>query len=93
MEEVGKVGATLPLQNAAIGLNVGLILGVIVTLSVVAFAHCPAFGVKVYTPFFELSIVAGDQVPETPSKEIKGNIGEADFSQKEGIAVNVGVVF
>jgi hypothetical protein len=93
MEEAGKVGAILPLQNAAIGLNVGFVLGVIDTLNVVVFAHCPAFGVKVYTPFLELSIVAGDQVPVIPSKETKGNIGDADFSQNGGIAVNVGVVF
>ncbi len=45
---------------------------------IVAFdAHCPAFGVNVYTvePIVDVLITAGDQLPEigTKSVEIKGN--------------------
>ena len=43
---LGKVGATVPLQKAGIGLKVGVVDGLTVTLKLVADAHCPALGVK-----------------------------------------------
>ena len=48
VEVVGRTGAVEPLQIAAIGLKIGLILPLFtVTVSVVVLAHCPAFGVNV----------------------------------------------
>jgi hypothetical protein len=44
---VGNTGAVDPEQNAAIGVNVGVILGLTVTVNVVVVAQSPAVGVKV----------------------------------------------
>jgi hypothetical protein len=43
---LGKVGAAVPLQKAGIGVKVGVIDELTVTLKLVADAHCPALGVK-----------------------------------------------
>jgi hypothetical protein len=43
---LGNVGAAVPLQKARIGVKVGVIDGLTVTLKLVADAHCPALGVK-----------------------------------------------
>ena len=42
-----NVGAVEPEQKAGIAANVGVTLGVTVTLKVVVVAHCPTAGVKV----------------------------------------------
>ena len=47
VEVVGRVGKVVLIQIGLIALNVGVAKGVIVIVSVVEFAHCPAFGVKV----------------------------------------------
>ena len=47
VDVVGNVGATEPEQKGATGAKVGVTLGFIVTVNVVAVAHCPASGVKV----------------------------------------------
>jgi len=47
LEVVGKADKTAPEQIAATGLNVGVTLGVTVTVKVVVVAHCPAVGVNV----------------------------------------------
>ena len=47
VEVVGKVGAGVPLQIAAIALNVGVTNALTVIVNVVETAHCPAVGVKV----------------------------------------------
>jgi len=47
LEVVGNGASTAPEQIAATGLNVGVTLGVTVTVKVVVVAHCPAVGVNV----------------------------------------------
>ena len=47
VETVGKIGATAPLQMAAIGVNVGVLVGFTDIVILAILAHCPAFGVKV----------------------------------------------
>jgi hypothetical protein len=46
-EVVGKAFSVPPEQIAATALNVGVVFGVTVTVSVVVVAHCPAVGVNV----------------------------------------------
>jgi len=54
VDVVGKVGTALPAHIVELvpKLNVGVILGLTVTVNVVVVAHCPAVGVKVYVPEF-----------------------------------------
>ena len=47
LEVVGNGDKAVPEQIAATGLNVGVIFGLIVMVSVAVVAHCPALGVKV----------------------------------------------
>ena len=47
MDASGNIGAAAPLQIAAIGLKVGVMFGLTVTVKVVVVAHWPAVGVKV----------------------------------------------
>ena len=47
LEVVGNADKTAPEQIDAIGLNVGVILGVTVMVNVVVVAHCPLVGVNV----------------------------------------------
>ena len=47
LEVVGNGARTAPEHIVAIGLNVGVILGVTVIVKVVVVAHCPAVGVNV----------------------------------------------
>ena len=47
LEVVGNGDKTAPEQIAATGLNVGIIFGLTVIVSVAVVAHCPAVGVKV----------------------------------------------
>ena len=47
LEVVGKTGAVLPEQIAAIASNVGVMIGLTVIVIVVVEAHCPALGVNV----------------------------------------------
>ena len=46
-EVVGKADKVAPAQIGATALNVGVIFGLTVIVSVVVVAHCPAVGVKV----------------------------------------------
>ena len=47
VDVVGNAGAVLFWHNGPIAANVGVICGLIVTLSDAVVAHCPAAGVKV----------------------------------------------
>lgn len=47
VEVVGKAGMLAPLQYGPTALNVGVITGLMVMVSVRVVAHCPPFGVKV----------------------------------------------
>ena len=71
----------------------GIVFGVTVTAKVVAVAHCPAVGVKVYTPEAVLLAVAGLHVPLMPSDEVAGNAGTDPFTQMASDVpkANVGV--
>jgi hypothetical protein len=46
-EVVGSTGTVAPEQIEAIGVNVGVIFGLTVTVNIVVVAHSPAVGVKV----------------------------------------------
>ena len=54
-------------------MNVGTIVGLIVILKVVVFAHCPADGVKVYVVVAWL-FKAGLHVPVIPFSELVGSV-------------------
>ena len=89
---VGKADSVAPEQIAAIGLNVGVIFGLTVIVSVAVVAHWPAVGVKVYKVVVVL-FNAGDQVPVMPFSDV---VGKADNVAPEHIAatgLNVGVIF
>ena len=47
LDVVGNGDKTAPEQIATTGLNVGVIFGLTVMVSVAVVAHCPAVGVKV----------------------------------------------
>ena len=47
LDVAGSTGAADPLHIGAIGLKVGVILELTVTVAVVVVAHCPAAGVNV----------------------------------------------
>ena len=69
-----NVGAVVPEHIGLMVSNVGVII-VTVTFKVVAKAHKPAVGVKVYVPEAVLLIVNGFHVPVIPSKEVEGKLG------------------
>ena len=54
LDVVGNAGTVPPEQivNVVPKLNVGVMFGLTVTVKVAGTAHCPAVGVKVYTPEF-----------------------------------------
>jgi hypothetical protein len=93
LDVVGNVGAVLFWQSGPIAVNVGVTCGLMVTLKVVAVAHCPADGVNVYVvvPAVAVLIVAGFHVPLMPLLDVVGNVGAAAFWHSGPIAVNVGV--
>jgi hypothetical protein len=72
VEVVGSVGNVVLIQIGLIAVKVGVTKGVIVILSVVGFAHCPALGVKVYV-VVALGLNAGFHVPEMPLVEVAGS--------------------
>jgi hypothetical protein len=72
LEVVGSVGNVVLIQIGLIAVKVGVTKGVIVILSVVGFAHCPALGVKVYVVVV-LGLNAGLHVPAIPFVEVVGN--------------------
>ena len=76
-------------------LNVGVMLGATVTVSVVGKAHNPAVGVKVYVPEFWLSTDEGFQVPVMPFADVAGNTGVAASAQIviDVPKLKVGVIF
>jgi hypothetical protein len=87
-----RVGGVDPVQNAGIAAKLGApIAGVTVTLSVWGKAHCPAFGVNVYTPLVVLLIVAGLHVPEMPFGEVFDKAGGEAPEQNAAIAAKLGV--
>ena len=82
-------------------LKAGMAFTVIFTVNTAWVAHCPAVGVKVYTPDVWLVTTDGLQVPVTPFVEVPGNTGTAMPAQmlkvvpklKDGITFGVTVTF
>ena len=95
IEVAGSAGTVPPSQMVSDvpKPNVGVMLGRIVTVSVVLVTHCPGVGVKVYTPKTWLLTVAGLQVPAIPLVEVLGKAGATPPWQIANTVpkVNVGV--
>jgi hypothetical protein len=92
VEVAGKVGVIIgPPQNAGIWVNVGVIRGFTVTLSVVVVAQSPVVGVNVYVPLAVLLTAAGLQVPVMPLVDVVGKTGAVLPLQIAGTAANEGV--
>ena len=89
---VGSADKVAPEQIGATALNVGVMFGLTVIVSVAAVAHCPAVGVNVYVVVAVLS-KAGDQDPVIPLVEVVGNADKVAPEQIGATAVNVGVTF
>jgi len=81
-----------PLQYGPAALKVGVRFGVMVIVSVVVVAHCPAEGVKVYVVVVVL-LIEGDQLPVMPLVEVVGNAGTLAPLQYGPTDANVGVTF
>jgi len=91
----GSTGAAEPSQIGAIAAKVGVTIGLTVTVSiVVAVAHWPAAGVKVYVvvPVANVLMVEGLHIPVMPLLDTSGNTGATAFTQSGPIAVNAGVI-
>jgi Flp pilus assembly pilin Flp len=89
---IGNADKLAPEQIGATAVNVGVILGLTVIVTVAVVAHCPASGVKVYVVVVVLSN-AGDQVPVMPLVEVVGNADKLAPEHIGATAVNVGVIF
>ena len=96
LDMFGNVGTESPSQILKVvpKVNVGVICGVIVTVNVVVFAHCPVLGVKVYVPLLALSTIAGVHEPVMELLEEFGNEGTIPPEQMLKVVpkVKVGVV-
>lgn len=94
VELVGKAAIAVPLHFGVMAVNVGVMFGFIVMVSVVVVAHCPAVGVKVYKVVFVL-FIAGDHVPVIAGTfvELVGNAGIAAPEQNGPTTAKVGVTF
>ena len=88
----GRAGAVELRQSEPNGSKVGVICAVTIISNVVAAAHCPASGVKVYVPLAVLLTVAGDHVPDIPLMDVVGNTGAVAPEQNGAIAANVGII-
>src|SRR5436189_6292421 len=75
-------------------LNVGVMLGLTVTVNVAVVAHCPAAGVNVYVPEFWLSTADGLHVPVIPLLDMVAREGTLPPAQIVKLVpkVNVGVM-
>ena len=87
---VGSADKVAPEQIAATGLNVGVIFGLTVIVSVAVVAHCPADGVNVYIVVAVL-FNAGDQVPVMPFSDVVGNADNVPPKHIAATGLNVGV--
>jgi hypothetical protein len=94
---IGSEGTLPPAQmeSEVPKLNVGVTIGLTVTVNVVGTEHCPAVGVNVYVFEFWLSTVDGDQVPVIPLPDVVGSDGTAWPAQIVNVVpkLNVGVMF
>jgi hypothetical protein len=88
---VGSADKLAPLHIAATGVNVGVMFGLTVMLSVVLVAHCPAVGVKVYVVVAVL-LSAGLHTPVIPLFDVVGSADKLAPLHIAATGVNVGVV-
>ena len=91
VEVVGNGASGSPEHIAATGLNVGVINGLTVIVSVVVTAHCPAAGVNVYVVVTVLS-KAGAHIPLIPLVEVVGKGASGSPEHIAATALNVGVM-
>ena len=89
-EVVGKATRASPEQMVATAAKVGVTLGLTVIVSVVAVAHCPGAGVKVYVVVAVL-LSAGAHAPVIPLLDVVGIAVSGSPEQIGATAVNVGV--
>ena len=96
VDVVDKVGMALPAQivREVPKLNVGVRIGFTVTVNVTDAAHCPGFGVKVYTSEVVLLTTVGLHTPTTPFVDVVGKVGTVPPSQIESELpkLNAGVI-
>ena len=96
VDVAGKVGTDPPAQMVRVEpkLNVGVMLGLTVTVNVAVVAHCPAVGVNVYVPEFWLSTADGLHVPVIPLPDVVAREGTLPPAQIVKLVpkVNVGVM-
>jgi hypothetical protein len=90
LDVVGSADSAPPLHIAATGVNVGVMFGLTVMVSVVVVAHCPASGVKVYVVVAVL-FSAGLHVPVIPLLDVVGSADSAPPLHIAATGVNVGV--
>ena len=88
----GSGGINSPAQIGATAVNVGVAFGFTVIVNFVELAHCPAFGVNVYSVVSVL-FKAGVQVPVMPLFDCSGSGLIDSPAQIAATAVNVGVSF
>ena len=97
VDVVGNVGTVPPEQIVSVvpKLNVGVTIGLTVTVNVVVVAHNPAVGVNVYTPPAVLLTTDGLHVPVMPLVDVVGNIGTVPPEQIVSVVpkLNVGAMF
>ena len=97
VDVVGNVGTVPPEQIVSVvpKLNVGVTIGLTVTVKVVVVAHNPAVGVNVYTPLVVLLTTDGFHVPVIPLVEVVGKIGTVPPVQMLNVVpkLKVGVMF
>jgi hypothetical protein len=76
VDVVESIPGVVPIQYGPSCVNVGVTLAFTTTVMVAVVAHCPAFGVKVYTvdPALAVLIVAGDHVPEMPFADVVASV-------------------
>jgi len=92
LDVVGKEDKAAPEQIGATAVNVGVMFGLTVIVSVAVVAHCPAVGVNVYVVVVVLS-KAGAQLPVMPLVEVVGSAVRVAPEQIGATALNVGVIF
>jgi len=96
-EVVGSVGTAAPAQivSDVPKLNTGVMFGLITTVKLVPFAHCPVLGVNVYIPEVVLLTIEGVQLPMIPFVDVEGRTGTLPPEQMESEVPkpNTGVAF
>jgi len=92
VEVVGRAGIEAPEQYGPTELKAGVTIGLIVIVSVVVTAHCPAEGVNVYVVVAVL-LISGLQVPFIPFVDVVGRAGIEAPAQYGPAELNEGTVF